>query len=221
MRVVAYIRVSTREQAEDGHGLDAQRAQITAQAAVRGWDVVAWCEDRGLSGASMEGRNELARAIRLVESGDADAIMATKIDRVSRSVRDFADLVDRAKAAKWNLVVLDLGLDLSTPMGEFAAHILCAAAQLERRMIAERTKDGLAAAKSKGVRVGRPPGVSDVIVERITTMRDDGMTLVDIAERLTTEQIPTARGGTRWWPSTVGGVLARLDKGPANIAASR
>src|SRR3954463_2770787 len=161
MRVVAYTRVSTREQAEDGHGLDAQRAQLTAQATARGWEIVAFCEDKGLSGASMEGRNELARAILMVETGEADALMATKIDRVSRSVRDFADLVDRAQAGKWNLVVLDLGLDLSTPMGEFAAHILCAAAQLERRMIGQRTKDGLAAAKAKGVRVGRPPGVSD------------------------------------------------------------
>jgi DNA invertase Pin-like site-specific DNA recombinase len=62
-RVVAYTRVSTREEAEDGHGLNAQRAQLTAQAAARGWEIIGFCEDKGLSGAGMEGRNELARAI--------------------------------------------------------------------------------------------------------------------------------------------------------------
>jgi DNA invertase Pin-like site-specific DNA recombinase len=130
---------------------------------------------------------------------------------VSRSVRDFTDLVDHAQAGKWNLVVLDLGLDLSTPMGEFAAHILCAAAQLERRMIGQRTKDGLAAAKANGVHVGRPPGVSDALCERIVEMRGDGMTLVAIAERLTAEKALTARGGTRWWPSTVNSMLSRSE----------
>lgn len=71
-------------------------------------------------------------------------------------------------------------------------------------MIAERTKDGLTAAKTKGVHVGRPPGVSDVLCERISSIRDvDGMTLTAIAEQLTTEQVSTARGGTRWRPSTV------------------
>jgi|tagenome__1003787_1003787.scaffolds.fasta_scaffold20700942_2 hypothetical protein len=75
----------------------------------------------------------------------------------------------------------------------FAAHILCAAAQLERRMIGQRTKEGLAAAKAKGVHVGRPPGVSDALCERIVEMRGDGMTLVAIAERLTAEKALTAR----------------------------
>ena len=93
MRVVAYTRVSTREQAEDGHGLDAQRTAIEGECARRGWQLVDLCTDEGLSGASLKGRNELVRAVRMVESGEADAIMATKIDRVSRCVADFADLI--------------------------------------------------------------------------------------------------------------------------------
>lgn len=209
MRLVAYVRVSTREQAEDGHGLDAQRAEITLNAAARGWQIVDWQTDAGLSGARMAGRNGLAEARRLVESGQADGIIATKIDRVSRSVRDFADLVCQAKDNKWNLVVLDIGLDLSTPTGEFVATIMCAAAQLERRMIGQRTKDGLAAARAKGIRLGRPPGVATDVAERIAAMRADGETLKAIAERLTVERIPTARGGDHWWPSTVSSVLNR------------
>jgi DNA invertase Pin-like site-specific DNA recombinase len=72
--------------------------------------------------------------------------VATKIDRVSRSVRDFANLVLDAQAGKWALVVLDIGLDLSTPIGKFVAHVLSAAAELERAMIGQRTNDGLAEA---------------------------------------------------------------------------
>jgi DNA invertase Pin-like site-specific DNA recombinase len=156
MRVAAYTRVSTREQAEDGHGLDAQRTEIARTAEARGWRIVAWCEDAGVSGAHLDGRDGLSRAIAMAEAGQVDGVLATKIDRVSRSVADFAQLVSLAREGRWNLVVLDIGLDLSTPTGEFVATIMCAAAQLERRMIGQRTKDGLAAAKAKGVHVGRP-----------------------------------------------------------------
>ncbi|MCZ2857821.1 recombinase family protein [Blastococcus sp. VKM Ac-2987] len=209
MRVVAYVRVSTREQAEDGHGLDAQRAEITRTAEARGWSIVAWGCDAGVSGAHLDGRDGWSRAIELVESGQADGIVATKIDRVSRSVADFAALVSRAKEHRWNLVVLDIGLDLSTPTGEFVATIMCAAAQLERRMVGQRTKDGLAAAKAKGVRLGRPVVITDDVARRVAELRATGATLAEIADQLTDDGVPTAGGGDRWWPSTVRGVLAR------------
>ena len=210
MRVVAYTRVSTREQAEDGHGLDAQRAGIQAEVARRGWQLVDICSDEGLSGASLKGRNELVRAVRMVESGEAEAIMATKIDRVSRSVADFADLIARADRHTWALIVLDIGLDLTTSTGKLVAHIMSAVAEFERNIISDRTKDGLAAARAKGVRLGGPTGIPDAIAERIRTMRDeDGLTLTAIAEQLNADSVPTGRGGKRWWPSTVGAVLNR------------
>ncbi len=138
-----------------------------------------------------------------------DGIVATKIDRVSRSVADFAALVVRAKDRRWNLVVLDIGLDLSSPTGEFVATIMCAAAQLERRMIGQRTKDGLAAAREKGVRLGRPRSLPDDVAERVASLRADGATLASIAEQLNAEGVSTARGGARWHPATVRAVLHR------------
>lgn len=209
MRVVAYTRVSTREQAEDGHGLDAQRAEITRTAEARGWQIVDWCTDAGVSGAHLAGRNGWSQAVALAESGHVDGIVATKIDRVSRSVADFANLVCRAKDKRWNLVVLDIGLDLSSPTGEFVATIMCAAAQLERRMIGQRTKDGLAAAKAKGVKLGGPRSLPDDVAQRINDLRQDGATLTAIADRLNLERVPTAKGGDRWWPSSVRAVLNR------------
>ncbi|MGY1724746.1 recombinase family protein [Blastococcus sp. SYSU DS0533] len=209
MKVVAYTRVSTREQAEDGHGIDAQRAEILRTADAKGWQVVAWCTDAGASGAHLSGRNGWSEAVALAESSQADGIVATKIDRVSRSVADFAALVARAKDQGWNLVVLDIGLDLSSPTGEFVATIMCAAAQLERRMIGQRTKDGLAAARDKGVRLGRPRSLSAEVAERVASLRDQGATLAAIAERFNEEGVPTARGGARWYPATVRAVLNR------------
>lgn len=211
LRVVTYARVSKREQADNGHGLDAQEAQLVAEIDRRGWQRVDEKVDKGLSGASMDGRNNLVEAIRMVESGEADVLMATKIDRVARSVVDFAKLIKRAKDNGWRLVVLDIGVDLTTATGRLVAHVLSAVAEFELNMISDRTKDGLTAARAKGQRLGAPVGVSDVLTERIATMRANGETLTDIAEQFTAEQIPTARGGTRWWPSTIRAVICRTN----------
>src|SRR5689334_15839444 len=83
------------------------------------------------------------------------------------------------------------------------------AAQLERRMIGQRTKDGLAAARSKGVRLGRPRSLPDAVADRVFGLRAEGATLAAIADRLNDEGVPTARGGTRWHPATVRAVLNR------------
>ncbi len=206
MNVVAYTRVSTREQADTGHGIDAQRTELRRQAELRGWQIVAWYEDLGVSGANMK-RDQLTRAVRLVESGEAEALVATKIDRVSRSVADFAGLVCRANTRGWALVVLDIGLDLTTPMGKFTANVLCAAAELERDMISARTKDGLAAARAKGVKLGGPRVLPEDVADRITELRQGGATLTAIADQLNEEGVPTARGGARWYPATVRAVL--------------
>src|SRR4051794_17155362 len=131
--------------------------------------------------------------MRLPEAGQVDPVVATKIDPVSRSVADFASLVDRARSAGWILVVLDVGLDLSTPTGESVAHILSAAAQLECRMIGQRTNDCLAAARDKGVRVGRPRSLPNDVADRVACLRAGGATFAAIAEQLNPEGVPTGR----------------------------
>lgn len=81
-----------------------------------------------------------------------DALVVSHLDRLSRSVLDFADILQEAKKKEWNLVVLDL--NLSSPQGEFVAHILAAVAQLERRLISDCIRVALAAASAEGVRTG-------------------------------------------------------------------
>jgi len=207
MRLIAYIRLSREEQTREQHGLAAQTAAITSAATAHGWEIVSDEADVGLSGKSMKRRTGLAAALGAVEAGAADGIVVSRLDRLSRSVLDC-----RAEADGWNLVVLDLGLDLSTPQGRFTAHVLCAMAELERELIGARTREALAVARAKGVRLGRPPEVSPALAARICDMADNGReSFAAIARRLTAEGVATPRGAVTWSGSTVAGIV-RADR---------
>ncbi len=200
---VAYVRVSTAEQADSGAGLAAQRATIEAEAARRGWTLAETYEDAGASGKSLTGRPALADALAALDRGEAAGIIVAKLDRLSRSVADAADLLDRAHRGGWALVACDLGVDTSTPAGEAMANVMATFAQLERRMIGQRTRDALAARRAQGVRLGRPRTLPAEVVARIVADRASGLGWSAIGRALDAESIPTAQGGARWYPATV------------------
>jgi DNA invertase Pin-like site-specific DNA recombinase len=206
VRMVGYVRVSTGEQAENGAGLDAQRRAIAVAMEGRGFELVDMIEDAGVSGKNLA-RPGLERALALIESGSAEGLVVAKLDRLSRSLLDFAALTERSRRKGWALIALDLGVDTSTPQGEMLANVLATFAQFERRLIGQRTKDALAVKRAQGVRLGRPPTVPAKLRTRIKGMRTRGWTLQRIANTLDAEKIPTAQGGKRWYPSTVAAVL--------------
>jgi len=203
--VVGYVRVSTDEQAASGLGLAAQRAAIEAECLRRSWTLVAIHED-ALSGKNM-GRPGLTAALAAVESGAASAIVVAKLDRLSRSLSDFASLMARAQARRWNLVALDLGIDLATAAGEFMGNVMASAAQWERRIIGQRTRDALAVKRAQGVRLGRPQMMAVELVARIRAAHEAGEGWSAIARQLNAEGVPTAHGGNKWHPSTVRAVV--------------
>jgi DNA invertase Pin-like site-specific DNA recombinase len=213
--VVGYVRVSTEEQADSGLGLAAQRAAIEAECARRGWTLAAIHEDAGVSGKTTKGREGLAGALEAVRSGTADAIVVGKLDRLSRSLADFANLMATAQREGWNLVALDLGIDLSSAAGEFMANVMASAAQWERRIIGQRTRDALAAKRAQGVRLGRPRVLSGDVVERIVAEHGAGAGWSAIARSLNAQGIPTAHGGASWYPSTVRAVVLARKAEPA------
>jgi DNA invertase Pin-like site-specific DNA recombinase len=208
VRAIGYLRVSTGRQQDSGAGIAAQRTAILAEATRRGWaaaDVQFIQETASGKNAKRPGL-ELAR--EALASGDAGALVVSKMDRLSRSLLDFASIMQEAQKQGWALIALDCPVDLTTPMGEALAAIIATFAQLERKMIGERTRDALAEKRAAGVKLGRPRILPDDVRERIVRERDEKRTLRTIADALNDDGIPTAHGGKRWYPSTVRAVLA-------------
>ncbi len=206
-RAIGYARVSTEEQAQNGDSLAAQRQAVADEVERRGWEQLASLEDAA-SGKSVRKRPGLAEALRRLEGGEADVLVVAKLDRLSRSVLDFANLTERARKRGWSLVVLDLGIDLTTPHGEMMAGLLAVLAQWERRVIGQRIRDVLALKKAQGVKLGRPRAIPDELRFRIRGMHRSGLTPTEIARWLNEEGVPTAHGGTRWYASTVRGIVS-------------
>jgi DNA invertase Pin-like site-specific DNA recombinase len=206
MNVIGYVRVSTDEQGRTGYGLEAQRDAITVECERRGWQLL--CVESDIaSGGSTRKRPGLARALDACSGGKAEGLVAAKVDRLSRSVLDFAGLAERARRDGWNLCVLDLGVDTSTPMGEALSNMAMTFAHLERRLIGERTKAGLAVARKRGVKLGRPvtPLTHEALIHA-RRLRGAGLTFAAIADDLNAGPHRSALG-KRWWPTTVSRAL--------------
>ena len=209
-RVFGYARVSTNEQKLSGLGIDSQRVAIDAEAVRHGW-TVDHHTDEGVSGSvAPEDRPELGRILNEISAGDV--LIVAKLDRLGRSALDVLRLAETARTQGWRLVLLDLGLDTATPVGAFTLTALAAVAQLERDLIAQRTRDALDAARRNGRRLGRPVEIDEDIRLQIAREFHNGSGLSDIARRLTREGVPTARGGKQWYPSTVKAVLRSLEQ---------
>lgn len=216
--VIGYTRVSTEEQAVSGLGLGDQRDLIATDAARRGWSDVVYLSDEGFSAKNLA-RPAIAEALRMLRDGEASVLVVSKLDRLSRSLLDFAMLMDQARTEKWQIVVLDLNLDTTSPSGEFMANIMACFAEYERKLIGSRTSAALQQLKGKGVRLGRPRTLPPALTERVVDERAEGRTFAAIAEGLNADGIPTARGGAKWYPSTVKAVIASSELDAQAVAS--
>ena len=209
-RALGYLRVSTDEQANSGAGLDAQAAAISSTISARGWELVSLFSDEGVSaGVEVDKRPALAIALVMLRRGEADALVVSKLDRLTRSVSAIGPLVKRAEREGWKLVILDADVDMSTAGGMLVANVLGSVAEWERAVIAERTRAALATRKAKGMRLGRPVILASSVRSRVAELREAGLSMQAVADTLNSDRTPTARGGT-WHPSTVRGVLVSL-----------
>jgi DNA invertase Pin-like site-specific DNA recombinase len=211
--IIGALRVSTTEQAESGAGLAAQRVSIEAYAAHHGLLIDHWATDAGVS-ASLRpiDRPGLSEALTALATAHAGMLIVAKSDRIARRASDLLQLVDLAEHEHWQLVATDGSIDTATPHGKMMTTVMAAAAQLERDLIAQRTREGLAAKRDSGVRLGPPVRLNEVIRQRVAEERRAGLTMAAIADRLTEESVPTATGKARWFPSTVKSVLMSLER---------
>lgn len=209
-RVVGYVRVSTAEQGLSGAGLEAQEDAIRREVGRRGWTLMHVYSDVA-SGKSREKRPQLATALAEIAEGRAGTLMVYKLDRLSRSVVDFGTLVDEARRGGWNIVIVDLGVDLSTPAGELVASVMASLAQWERKVISQRTRDALDSRRRAGVRLGRPVSIDPDTEAMILKLREGGAGYRAIGSELTRLNIAPPRGDV-WHASSVKSVLDRLGR---------
>jgi DNA invertase Pin-like site-specific DNA recombinase len=151
-RAALYLRVST-----DGQTTENQRLALEAVAAQRGWTVVATYDDNGISGA--KGRNQrpgLDTLLKDATRGRFSVVMVWAMDRLGRSLADLIDTLRALEAANVDLYLDQQAIDTTTPAGRMFFHITGAFAEFEHDMIRSRVNAGLARARARGVKLGRP-----------------------------------------------------------------
>ena len=177
-RVAVYARVSTKDQSTKG-----QVDQLTSYCQARGWSDVAVSRDDGISGVR-DNRPELDRLRQGMANGEFDAIVVFKMDRLGRSLGMILRLWDEADAAGVRVIVIDQGIDTSTPAGRLQRNMLAALAEFERELILERTRAGIARARTLGKRFGAPRKISEAVAREVRARRDRGESLRMISQRM-------------------------------------
>lgn len=177
-RVAIYARVSTKDQSTE-----VQVTQLTAYCQARGWTDVAVFRDDGISGVR-DNRPELDRLRQRMAAGEFSAIVVSKMDRLGRSLGMILRLWDDADAAGVREIVVDQGIDTSTPAGRLQRNMLAALAEFERELILERTHAGIARARALGKKFGAPRRISEGVAREVRDRRGRGESLRMISQRM-------------------------------------
>ena len=154
-RVILYCRVSTTEQSEHGISLSAQQAKLERYCALYDLEPVAVIVDGGHSAKSLR-RPGIQRALAMLDSGEADGICVTKLDRLTRNIGNWQHLIDRYFSEKRGLALhsIEDRLDSSSAMGRLIINVTLSVSQWERETCGERTKAALQHKVLQGEKVG-------------------------------------------------------------------
>jgi site-specific DNA recombinase len=207
MRAIGYVRVSTDKQAELGVSLEAQAEKIRAMALVHDAELLDIIVDGGESAKSLQ-RPGMERLLKLVDSKGAQAVIVAKLDRLTRSVKDLCELLERFERRGVALISVAESLDTGSAAGRLVLNIMTAVSQWEREAIGERTRDALSHKRRNGERVGnlrygyrladdglhlQADAAEQAVMARIGQLRP-GHTLRQIAARLNELGLRTRRG---------------------------
>jgi DNA invertase Pin-like site-specific DNA recombinase len=217
--IITYCRVSTARQGRSGLGLEAQREAVTRFAAAEGFEIAReFVEvETGKGADALDRRPQLVAALSEARRRRCPVAVA-KLDRLSRDVHFISGLM----AERVQFIVAELGANVDP----FILHLFAALAEKERAMIATRTRDALARAKARGVKLGGPKlaqarktavkaieanadrHAATVLPIIREVQRAGAKSLRAIADALNARGVPTARGG-RWQAQTVSNALTR------------
>lgn len=176
MKVALYARVSTHDQQPE-----MQLRELRDYCQRRAWQIVGEYVDVGVSGAQ-ERRPELDRLLADCRKRKVDAVVVYRYDRFARSLRQLVNALEEFRALRIDFISLHEGVDTSTPNGRLVFGIFASIAEFERELIRERVRSGLAAARAKGKRLGRPRVPVDAI--RIASLRAQGASWAEISQEL-------------------------------------
>ena len=212
-KAIGYVRVSTQEQAEHGYSIDAQKAKIEAYASLYDIALQSIAIDAGISAKSLN-RDGLQTVLQALDSGEADAVIIFKLDRLTRDVSDWNYLIKSYFTDKALLSVSDQ-IDTRTAAGRLCLNVLMSVAQWEREAIGERTSTALRQKQAQGEHIGSPAYGFKMIDKKLVQvatecevialaqeMKLQGTTLQAIANELNAQGIKTKRGA-EWNPSQV------------------
>jgi DNA invertase Pin-like site-specific DNA recombinase len=200
-RTVAYIRVSTDKQVDEGVSLAAQREKLELYARLHDLELVDVVVDAGVSAKSLD-RPGLQRALSMLVAGQADALLVTKLDRLTRSVRDLGALVE-SHFAEGGASLMSVGesIDTRSAAGRLVLNVLASVSQWEREAIGERTSAAMQYKASRGEYCGgpsaplgyrvAPDGVQlepvryeQAAIRQARQLRKEGLSLRAVAARL-------------------------------------
>lgn len=232
MNIAAYLRVSTDRQAEHGHGLDIQRAEIEAWAERNGHTVALWAKDEGISGSNgLDTRVGLYEAVSATQDDSVDGLVVYRLDRLARDLvlqETVLGQVWKHDARVYSTMageddLLDPDGSTDDPSRKMTRQILGAVAEYERATIRLRLRSGKLAKRARGGYIGGavpyglqlgedgdlvPQADEQAALERMRQLRSEGSTLQAICNTLTDEGHRT-RGGGPWQTAVIGRVLKR------------
>jgi DNA invertase Pin-like site-specific DNA recombinase len=217
-QTVAYVRVSTQDQATEGVSLAAQEAKIGAYGVAMGFHVSEVICDAGESAKSLQ-RPGMAKVLAGVRAGSIERVVVLKLDRLTRSTRDLADLLELFAKADAALVSVSENLDTASACGRLVLNLIGSVAQWEREAIAERTAMALAHKRQRRTAYGSTPfgyaRVGDALIsepreqaalDEAKRMDRTGASFREIAARLTEIGVAPHRGKA-WHGSSVRAML--------------
>ncbi len=207
-KTIAYLRVSTDKQADKGVSLEAQQDKAKAYASLYDLDLVEVIVDAGESAKSLD-RPGLQRALAMLKSGKAEALLVVKLDRLTRSVVDLGKLIETYFApGKAALMSVGEQIDTRSAAGRLVLNILASVSQWERETIGERTSAAMQHKQAKGEYIGgeTPYGFDLVngeliedeaeqeVIQKAKAYQAEGLSLRKIAAELDKQGIKTRRG---------------------------
>jgi len=222
-RTIAYLRVSTEKQVDTGCSLDAQRAKVEAYASLYDLELVSIEVDAGASAKTLE-RPALNRALALLKTGKADALLVVKLDRLTRSVKDLGTLIERFFApGRFALMSVAEQVDTRSAAGRLVLNVLTSVAQWEREATGERTSAAMAYKRGRREYTGglvpygwqlavdgvnlEPCDTEQAVLVAGLALKAAGLSLRKVGARLEARGM-LPRSGGHWHAKTVRDLLA-------------